>query len=311
MNLFDYTYNLVRQIPEGKISTYGAVARALGDIIASRAVGRMMNQNPDADTMPCYKIVHSDGRLGGFGLGEEDKIRRLRADNIMVKEGKIVDFEHVLYDEFKTEYPLKTLQQEQQTLKKKISTTIEIENLETVAGIDVAYPRDEFEDACGSYILMDYHTKEVVDEHIVYAKTDFPYIPSYFAYRELPIIQKIMEEIDHQPSVLMLDGNGVLHPRGLGLASHVGVHFNIPSIGVAKSLLAGTVQNNYVKIHDEIRGSAVSLSARAKKPIYISSGHKISLEKSLEIVRRLGKSKIPEPLRLAHMHATKELGEQR
>ena len=102
MNLFEYTYDLVRQIPKGNISTYGAVARALGDIVASRAVGRMMNQNPDADDMPCFKIVHSDGKLGGFGLGINDKIRRLKEDNISVKDGKIVDFKDVLFEDFKT-----------------------------------------------------------------------------------------------------------------------------------------------------------------------------------------------------------------
>jgi O-6-methylguanine DNA methyltransferase len=76
MNLFDYTYDIVRQIPDGNISSYGAVAEALGDKIAARAVGRMMNQNPNADTMPCYKIVHSNGKLGGFGRGIDDKIKR-------------------------------------------------------------------------------------------------------------------------------------------------------------------------------------------------------------------------------------------
>ena len=89
MNLFEYTYDLVRQIPPGKVSTYGAVADALGDKIAARAVGWMMNQNPDADDMPCFKIVYSDGKLGGFGLGIEDKIRRLKDDNVVVRDGKI------------------------------------------------------------------------------------------------------------------------------------------------------------------------------------------------------------------------------
>ena len=88
MDLFKYTYDLVRQIPKGKISTYGAVAKALGDIRSARAVGRMMNQNPNADDMPCYKIVYGDGRLGGFGLGINDKIRRLRQDTLFVKNGK-------------------------------------------------------------------------------------------------------------------------------------------------------------------------------------------------------------------------------
>jgi O-6-methylguanine DNA methyltransferase len=107
MNSLEYTYYLVRQIPAGRVSTYGAVAKALGNKKYARAVGKYMNKNPDADTMPCFKIVKSDGCLGGFGLGINDKIRRLKQDGIKVKNGKIVNFENVFFDEFKTEYPLK------------------------------------------------------------------------------------------------------------------------------------------------------------------------------------------------------------
>ena len=107
MDIREYTYFLVRQIPKGRVSTYGAVAKALGNKGYSRAVGKYMNQNPNADTMPCFKIVKSDGTLGGFGLGLDDKIRRLSQDGMQVKNGKIVDFEHVFFDDFKTEHPLK------------------------------------------------------------------------------------------------------------------------------------------------------------------------------------------------------------
>ena len=107
MNLSDYTYYLVRQIPAGCVSTYGAVAKALGNKGYARAVGKYMNKNPDADTMPCFKIVKSDGGLGGFGLGINDKIRRLKNDGIEVKDGKIINFKCVFFDDFKTEYPLK------------------------------------------------------------------------------------------------------------------------------------------------------------------------------------------------------------
>ena len=106
MNLIEYTYTLVRQIPPGRVSTYGAVAKALGNKGHARAVGKWMNKNPDANTMPCFKIVSSDGTLGGFGLGVNDKIRRLNEDGISVKNGKIVNFEKVFFDEFKTSYPL-------------------------------------------------------------------------------------------------------------------------------------------------------------------------------------------------------------
>jgi deoxyribonuclease V len=107
MNITQYTYDLVRQIPPGRVSTYGAVAKALGNSGYARAVGKYMNKNPDADTMPCFKIVKSDGSLGGFGLGSDDKIRRLNKDGIKVKDGKIVDFEKVFFDDFKTDWPLK------------------------------------------------------------------------------------------------------------------------------------------------------------------------------------------------------------
>jgi len=106
MNLYEYTYFLVRQIPPGRVSTYGAVARALGNKGYARAVGKYMNKNPNADTMPCFKIVKSDGSLGGFGLGIDDKIRRLKNDGINVKNGKIVDFKNAFFDDFKTDYPL-------------------------------------------------------------------------------------------------------------------------------------------------------------------------------------------------------------
>ena len=107
MNLTKYTYFLVRQIPKGRVSTYGAIAKALGNKNYSRAVGKYINKNPNAGTMPCFKIVKSDGSIGGFGLGIEDKIRRLKEDGISVKNGKIVNFKKVFFDDFKSDYPLK------------------------------------------------------------------------------------------------------------------------------------------------------------------------------------------------------------
>ncbi len=300
MNLFEYTYNLVRQIPQGKISTYGGVAKALGDIIASRAVGRMMNQNPNADDMPCYKIVHSDGRLGGFGLGIEDKIRRLKEDSIFVKDGKIVDFKNVLFEDFKTNYPLKKLREEQINLSKKISIEDGFNKIETIAGMDIAYPKNEFDDACGACVVIDYKTKKVIEEKTIFTKTDFPYIPSYLFYREFSVLQKLTDSLDTNPSLFMFDGNGILHPYGSGLASHVGLLLDVPSIGVAKNLLGGKVEKNIVKIKNQRRGYAL-ISKRAKKPIYVSPGHKISLKTCVSVVKHLSQYKIPEPLRLAHI----------
>jgi deoxyribonuclease V len=304
MNFFEYTYNLVRQIPDGKISTYGAVARALGDIRASRAVGRMMNQNPDADDMPCFKIVYSDGKLGGFGLGIDDKIRRLKQDDISVKDGRIVDFKGVLFDDFKTDYPLKKLRMEQMELSKKMEIADDFDEIETVAGFDVGYPKSDFDDCCGACVVMDYTTKEVIEEKTVFAKTFFPYIPTYLSFRELPFLKKLVANLKSKPTILMIDGNGVMHPYGFGIASHVGVSFDTPSIGVAKSMLCGKLENNVVKMGNKKIGYALFSYKRVRKPIYVSPGHKISFGTSLEVVRHLSVYKNPEPLRRAHILAT-------
>ena len=303
MDLFEYTYDLVRQIPDGKLSTYGEVAKALGDKIASRAVGRMMNQNPDADTMPCFKIVHSDGRLGGFGLGIKDKIKRLNETEIFVENGKIVDFENVLFKDFKTIYPLKKLRKEQMELSKKVILKDNFDEIKTVAGLDIAYPENEFDDACGACVVMDFQTKDIIEERTVFSKTKFPYISTYLAYRELPVIEKLVKNLKTKPTVFMFDGNGILHPYVLGLASHAGVVLDVSSIGVAKSLLYGTIKGNIVSINNEKRGYAFCSSKKVTKPIYVSPGHKISFETSLKIVKNLSFYKIPEPLRQAHILA--------
>jgi deoxyribonuclease V len=307
MNLFEYTYDLVRQIPNGRISSYGAVAEALGDKIASRAVGHMMNQNPNADTMPCFRIVHSDGRLGGFGLGINDKIRRLKEDKIYVENGKIVDFECVLFKDFKTDYPLKKLRIEQIELSKKVVLNDSFTKIETVAGIDIAYPKNEFEKACGACIVIDYKTKEIVEEKTIFSKTSFPYISTYLTYRELPIIKNLISRLKTKPTIFMFDGNGILHPYGIGLASHIGVVFDITSIGVAKSLLYGEIKDDIVIIENKKRGFVFFSSNKVKKPIYISPGNKISFETSFKIVKNLSSYKIPEPLRQAHILANKNL----
>jgi deoxyribonuclease V len=310
MNLFEYTYNLVRQIPTGKISTYGAVAIALGDKVAARAVGRMMNQNPNADDMPCFKIVHSDGRLGGFGLGIGDKIRRLQQDSIHVNNGKIVDFEDVFFDDFKTEYPLKTLREEQINLSRKVSLQDDFNGIETVAGIDVAYPDNEFHQACGACAVLDYRTMQVIEESVVFSPTDFPFISTYFSYRELPIVQKLINQLRVTPSMILLDGNGIIHPARCGFASHAGVTLDIPTIGVAKTLLYGTIKDSKIIIEKEQRGYAFS-KKQGIRPIYVSPGHRVSLKNSVEVVKHLSSLKNPEPLRLAHHLAKKNLQQNR
>lgn len=303
MNLFEYTYNLVRQIPDGKISTYGDIAIALGDIRASRAVGRMMNQNPNADDMPCFKIVYSDGKLGGFGLGIKDKIRRLNNDNIEVKNGKIVNFEKVLFNDFKTDYPLKKLRLEQEKLSKKVILKDGFDKIKNIAGIDVAYPKNDFNECCGACVVLDYETKEIIEEKTIFQKTLFPYIPTYLSYREISFVKNLLDKLDTNPSILLIDGNGILHPFGFGFASHVGVLYDISTVGVAKNMLCGKLENDRVIFNGKKIGYSFFSNDRVKNPVFISPGHKISFKKSVEVVKNVSFLKNPEPLRRAHILA--------
>jgi len=307
MNLFEYTYGLVRQIPDGKVSSYGAVAEALGDKIAARAVGRMMNQNPDADTMPCYKIVNSNGKIGGFGLGIDDKIRRLNEVNIEVDNGKIIDFDKIFFKNFKTEFPLKTLREEQIRFSKKVKLNDNFKKIETVAGIDVAYPKEEFKHACGACVIMDFKSKEIIEKKTISWETNFPYISTYLYYREFPIIRELVNILKNEPTVFMFDGNGILHPYGFGLASQAGIALDKPSIGIAKRLLIGNIKVNDIYIDKIKKGFTFFSSNKIKKPIYVSPGNKISFETTKKIVKKLSKFKIPEPLRQSHILAKKTI----
>jgi deoxyribonuclease V len=311
MDLYDYTYNLVKQIPSGRISTYGAVARALGDIRASRAVGRMMNQNPNPDCMPCFKIVQSDGQIGGFGLGIEDKVKRLTHDGIMVEDKHIKNFEEVYFNDFKTEFPLKICREEQIKLKNEIDlkNTICEKDVNYIAGFDVAYEfDDDWKESCGACVIVDYHTGDIIEQHTVFMETRFPYIPTYLSFREKPFIEKLLKQVKNRPSVLLVDGNGILHPFGFGIACHIGVSFDFPTIGVAKNLLCGTIRNDKSIVYrEEILGYAYYSNNRVKKPIYISPGHKISLQTMVSIIKKISIYKQPEPLRKAHLLATGSL----
>lgn len=305
MDLFEEIYRIVRQVPRGKVSTYGAVARALGDIRASRAVGVAMNINPDPEFTPCYRIVNSDGTVGGFSMGVDEKIRRLKEDGIEVVNGRIKNFEQVFFDDFFTRYPLKSLREEQIRLSRRVVLDDSFEKDEFVAGVDVAYSRENKRLACAACVVMDKNLN-VVEQKWQIDEVNFPYIPTYLAYRELPIITEIIEKLEQKPDILMVDGNGILHPFGMGIASHVGVVMDIPTIGVAKGLLCGEEKNGIITINGSLSGYALHHS---KKPIFVSPGHRVSTETALKIVKHFLRYRLPEPIRHAHILARSKIME--
>ena len=172
---------------------------------------------------------------------------------------------------------------------------------ELVTGIDVTY-RDDIAYACA--IVMHIPTQSIVKNESLVMECEYPYIPGHFYLREGPVILKLLENLQ-DTGPLLIDGNGILHPRRLGLASYIGVNLDRQTIGVAKSLLLGLVgkrEDNIASIidDDEEIGAAIWIGNRAK-PVYVSIGNKVSLRIAIEVTLAASFGNYPEPLRQAHI----------
>ena len=198
---------------------------------------------------------------------------------------------------------LRTLREEQLRLAEQVVERDDFKPLSTVGGVDVAY---EEETAYAAAVRVDAESLEPVEFASLETAADFPYIPSYLAYRELPVVEAVLRRLAEPPSVLLVDGHGRLHPARFGLACFVGVHAEIPTIGVAKHLLVGRPvrgsrgPDGEVPIEWEgaIRGYAW-VPPHATRPVYVSVGHRVSLESAFAIIRRITRSRQPEPTLLA------------
>lgn len=303
-DMWKATYDLVAQVPEGMVTTYGEVARALGDIAASRFVGLAMSRNENTQRVPCRRVVQSDGTLGGYTGGLEKKKRLLRGEGVRISGDKIVDFKRILFTDFDTDCPLARLRARQRALRGRLVIKNQSRSASRVAGIDVAYCNKH---AFAAMVTFDLQSGEEVDRAVVEGEARFPYIPSYLAFREIPVIEPLMNSLDHK-TVVMYDGNGILHPEGFGIASQVGVEFDVPTIGVAKSLLCGTVRHalhgysHPVMFDGRIVGHAIATGSRGS-PVYVSPGHMVTCKSALEITSRFLRHRVPEPTRIAHILA--------
>lgn len=285
-DLYSDFYALVRQIPHGMVSTYGALARALGDIVAARSCGYMLSINPDPVGTPCYKVVRAGGEVGKFThpLGSEEKIRRLRKDGVSVGDEKVIGFDAKCFTEFQSDRPLEKMKEEQDKMASLVSLEDDFPSGE-IAAVDVSY-----DDKYG-YGAMVIERGGFVEKRHVKMEARFPYIPGYLSYREFKFIRELAGDFN---GILLVDGNGYLHPRRIGLASFTGVMLGIPTIGVAKSLLLGRKEGNWI-FNGETR-SAYML----KKNCVISAGHRISLESAVSFILEKYRGKYPGLLKVAH-----------
>jgi deoxyribonuclease V len=194
------------------------------------------------------------------------------------------------------------LEAEQRKLAQKVMLTDDIPEIETIAGCDIAYTGNTM--IC-VIVVMDYKTMKLREFQSSTGLPNFPYIPGFLSYREAPIIIETYHKLELDPDVLLIDGNGILHPRRMGLASTVGLSIDKPTIGVAKSLLLGSVVDGQVLVEGDALGLELPTKELAK-PIYVSPGHRIGLKSSLDIVMKsIIEHKLPEPLHEAHKIANK------
>lgn len=268
IDLYQALRDLIDQIPEGMFSTSLDLADALGDRRAVRVVYEALQREEFRDAA---KVVRRPTSVGE------------------------------LFRSFSSDRPLRRLTELQKTMSKQVVHEDKLNAAELVAGVDAAYKGDEAYAVC---VVLD-SKLEVVDSASVTVGVRFPYIPGYLSFREAPAVEAAAALVSGF-DVLLVNGHGVAHPRGCGLATHVGLDLEASTIGVARRRLVGTAgeaADGWAPLL--YRGCVVgAVLAEGGSPVYVSVGHNISLETSMEIVRRtMAGSRLPEPLRVAHRFA--------
>ncbi len=176
-----------------------------------------------------------------------------------------------------------------------------------IAGVDVSVSRAQGT-ATGAVVVLEYPGLAVVEVRVVRSRLDFPYIPGLLSFRESPVILAACEELSISPDLILVDGQGVAHPRRFGLASHLGLFLDTPTIGCAKSRLCGRHDvpgdkpGSYAELADGEETIGVALrTKRRTNPLYVSVGHKIDLSGAIYWVMECCRGyRLPEPTRLAH-----------
>jgi deoxyribonuclease V len=175
-----------------------------------------------------------------------------------------------------------------------------------VAGVDQAFMENTI---ISGIVVVDYASLDVVEEVYHTGTTDYPYIPTFLSFREGPAIVSAYGKLQHTPGILMVDGCGINHPRGAGLATHIGVALDVPTIGVAKHILCGKADEpgevgdvSPLIFKSRQVGWLIKSCGRCR-PIVVAPGHRTSMEGALEITKHMLRGhKLPEPCLLAHKY---------
>jgi len=204
-------------------------------------------------------------------------------------------------------------QKQKELASKLILQTPKDLNIKTIAGCDCSILNQEY--IFSVFVNFTYSDLEIIEVVTDYSRITLPYISGYLAFREIPTLLKSYKKLKTEPDLIMVDGNGIIHPRNIGIASHLGILLKKPTMGVAKNLLfgkyamPGSKKGSVSEVLDK-QNRVIGYALRSKdnvKPVFVSPGHLISLEDSLKIALNTLKShKLPEVTRIADKYS-KEL----
>ncbi|MBN2476561.1 MAG: endonuclease V [Pirellulales bacterium] len=297
---------LTAQVPAGCVTTCGALAEALGNRIAARWVGHVMLHHDHQQQCPCHRVVRAGGQLGQYiDGGERAKRQRLAEEGVAVHQG-VVDLDRYGFDRFVSDRPLQRLRRVQEELAAKVSLRPRRRIPRLVGGVDVSYPHAG--QGVAAYALVETRSGRLVWSTTVRRRVVFPYISTYLAFRELPILLDLLEQVrraEKLSQVVLVDGSGILHHRHAGIATHLGVVASLPTVGVTKKLLCGRVdleamgpgESRPVVHEDRLIGVALRTTAGSRRPVFLSPGHRLDVAYAERLVRRLLTGRrLPEPL---------------
>lgn len=195
-------------------------------------------------------------------------------------------------------------------LAAEVSCVCNITTPRFIAGVDMSVNRWT-KTGTAAVVVLSYPALEIVEIKVMTDRIDFPYVPGLLSFREMPLLLKAFEKIELTPDLVLVDGQGIAHPRRMGIASHLGLWLNVPTIGCAKSRLCGEhdIPDNEAGGYTELKdnGEVIGSVLRTKtgvKPLYISIGHMIDLPSAIRWVMACCRGyRLPEPTRLAHQAA--------
>lgn len=199
----------------------------------------------------------------------------------------------------------------QETLRGQVITHDRLGPVRHVAGVDVGF-EDGGDVMRAAVVVLDFPSLALREQAVAHRPTRFPYVPGYLSFRETPVVLAALKKLRVTPDLLLCDGQGLAHPRRFGIACHLGVLTDIPSIGVAKSRLIGTHEavpaqkGAWRPLRDD--GEVIGAVLRTRvgvKPVFISIGHRLNLETAIDYVLRCTtRYRLPETTRLAHRLAS-------